>query len=70
MSAETRAIVSAYVAGINAWIEHERFKKPLEYSLAGIDPEPFSEIEVLSLARFMSWQLSLGWYIIYLFLFY
>ncbi len=40
---DTRVIVSAFVAGLNAWAARVRDNPPIEYSLLGFLPEPFAD---------------------------
>ncbi|MBI1815503.1 MAG: penicillin acylase family protein [Deltaproteobacteria bacterium] len=47
---ETRAIITAYAAGVNAWIETHRGRLPLEFQLVGFEPEPWQPLDVLTRA--------------------
>ncbi|HEX9893919.1 MAG TPA: penicillin acylase family protein [Gemmatimonadales bacterium] len=40
---DTRLIVTAFVAGLNAWVRVARERPPIEYSLLGFLPEPFAD---------------------------
>ncbi|MEK7380406.1 MAG: penicillin acylase family protein, partial [Gemmatimonadota bacterium] len=40
---DTRAIVTAFVAGLNAWAAQVRNNPPIEYTLLGFLPEPFAD---------------------------
>lgn len=39
---DTRAIVTAFVDGVNAWIDHVRERPPVEFTLLGFAPERWS----------------------------
>jgi penicillin G amidase len=39
---DARALMSAFVAGVNAYIEQHRDRLPIEFVLTGIQPEPWS----------------------------
>ena len=56
---ETRAIVTAYAAGINAFIaSHSGSRLPPEFTIFGIAPEPWSEPDVLVWAKMLAWDLG------------
>lgn len=40
---DTREIVTAFVAGLNAWVRTVRDRPPIEYDLLGFRPEPFAD---------------------------
>ncbi|HEX9166552.1 MAG TPA: penicillin acylase family protein, partial [Gemmatimonadales bacterium] len=40
---DTRAIVQAFVRGLNAYVAQVRARPPIEYSLLGYRPEPFAD---------------------------
>jgi penicillin amidase len=48
--AETRAIITTYVAGVNAGIASHRDRLPIEFELAGFEPEPWTYMDVLTRA--------------------
>ncbi len=58
---ETRSLLDAYVAGINAYIAHHRGAWPPEYVVLGVKPEPFTAADVIAWAKMMSWDLSGNW---------
>jgi penicillin amidase len=45
-----RRLMTAYVAGVNAWIAHHADRLPVEFVLTGIRPDPWS-IETLTLRQ-------------------
>ncbi len=47
---ETRAWMSAFVAGMNHYQDHAR-KQPPEYGLLGIDPEPWTMEDLVTIGR-------------------
>jgi penicillin amidase len=47
---ETRAIVTAYTTGVNAFIEANRDRLPIEFQLVGFEPEPWTPLDVLTRA--------------------
>jgi penicillin amidase len=40
---DAKAIVQAFVRGLNAWVAHVRANPPVEYGLLGFRPEPFGD---------------------------
>jgi penicillin amidase len=61
---EVRAVLTAYAAGVNAFLEGPSGEKnrPVEFSLLGHLPEPWRPEDSLAFARVMIWQLSHAWY--------
>lgn len=53
---ETRFIVSAFVKGINAYIENNRSRLPVEFQILGIEPRPWTPETCLS--RFTTFTLG------------
>ncbi len=50
---DARQIVRAFVQGVNAHINHVKIRPPIEFTLLGISPEPWSdEVPLLRLAAF------------------
>src|SRR5207237_10313117 len=59
MPEAARARITAYVAGVNAFISgHHGARLPLEFTLLRIEPEPWSEVDVLVWVKMMAWDLS------------
>lgn len=54
---EARAILQAYADGVNAYIESHRDRLPLEFSLVGVDPAPWTPIDTLAWGKIMSYNL-------------
>ena len=55
-------ILKAYCHGVNAWMNNKHFKKPLEFSLLKLDPKPFEPIDIVSISRLLTSQMTWGWY--------
>jgi len=53
----TRQTITAYVAGVNAWID-EGHTLPPEFLILGVEPEPWTEIDSLVWAKMMAWDLG------------
>jgi len=54
---ETRALLDAYLEGINRWALHPTRPLPPEFQLLRIRPEPWTARQVYSVARLMAWDL-------------
>ncbi|MBX3140100.1 MAG: penicillin acylase family protein [Trueperaceae bacterium] len=61
MSPEARALLDAYVAGVNAYLAQRRGALPAEFLLLGFEPEPFDAVDVASWAKMMAWDLGDNW---------
>ncbi len=62
LSEESRAALEAYAEGVNAYIEQNRQRLPLEFSVLGYKPEPWEPLDTVAIGRFMAWRLSFSWY--------
>lgn len=62
LDAGTRAGMQAYTDGINAFLNQPGRKLPVEFTLLGIQPEPWKLEESMAFSRLMFWQLSHAWY--------
>ena len=60
-SAETRAAVLAYSAGINAFLQGSLKARPPEFVLLGLQPEPWTPEDTLAWAIMMAWDLGGNW---------
>jgi len=59
LDAETRSLIEAYAAGVNACFEHEPL--PLECRLLNYQPEPWVIADSLAWVKMMAWDLSVNW---------
>lgn len=57
----TRAALAAYANGVNAWLTSPETRLPLEYSLLGVDPEPWSPVDSLLWQKLIALQLAGNW---------
>ncbi|MGD8388651.1 MAG: penicillin acylase family protein, partial [Desulfobacteraceae bacterium] len=53
---ETQHAFQRYIQGVNAYITTRRDTHPLEFSLAGIQPEPWTVADCLAIFYYMSWD--------------
>lgn len=53
-----RRLLQSFSQGVNAYIQHPRTLLPLEYLLAGFEPEPWEPLDSLAIGEFMVASLS------------
>lgn len=58
LDATTLAFFQRYADGVNAYIRTRKETLPLEFKLAGITPEPWSEVDSLAILYLMAWDTS------------
>jgi penicillin amidase len=59
---DLRAALWSYAEGVNAYLEHFPHALPIEFTLLGHRPEPWTISDTMALSRMMVWQLSTAWY--------
>ncbi len=57
---EARDMLEAYAAGINDFVDTHRSRLPLEFTVLGFEPEPWTPIDSLTWVKLMSLNLSLN----------
>jgi penicillin amidase len=57
ISPESQAALTAYTAGVNAWLEGGHTLPP-EFMILGFEPEPWQETDSLVWIKMMSWDLG------------
>lgn len=58
---EEREILQAYSAGVNAWIQAFGLRRPAEFAIMGIMPQPWTPQDSLGLLKVMGWALGQNW---------
>ena len=61
LSAESKAALEAYSAGINAVLRDELRARPPEFVILGLQPEPWTPVDSLGWALMMAWDLGGNW---------
>lgn len=59
---EKQAYIISFVNGINAFTHHKKYKKPVEFTLAGIKPHHWTPLDIMAMSRLLADQMSWGWY--------
>jgi penicillin amidase len=57
-----QAVLSAYSNGVNAFIDNNSNRLPVEFSLAEITPIRWTPARSLAVSRLMAWELNMGWW--------
>jgi penicillin amidase len=60
LSAETRGFLRAYADGVNAFLKTHQGRLPIELTILGVDPEPWTPVDSLAWSRALSLNLSLN----------
>jgi penicillin amidase len=60
-SPDTRAALSAYAAGVNAFVSRQMRARPPEFIVLGVHPEPWSAEDSLAWSLMMAWDLGGNW---------
>jgi penicillin G amidase len=58
---QSKRIFDAYTQGINAFIEHNRNKLPIEFFLLRFKPEPWKITDSIQWSKMMGWNLGGNW---------
>ncbi len=61
LSEHDRRVLEAYANGVNAFIEHNGRKLPVEFTLLGLKPEPWRPVDSIQWAKVQGWNLSGNW---------
>jgi penicillin amidase len=59
---DLRKVVDAYTAGVNAYLTSAEYRAPVEFTLIGLKPQPWTPEDTMAFSRVMLWQLSHAWY--------
>lgn len=61
VSPQTKQNLDAYAAGVNAFIAGARGRLPIEFTLLGFAPEPWTPADSLAYGKLMAWVLGGDW---------
>ena len=61
LDADTRVNLEAYTAGVNSYLERKRARLPVEFRLLRLRPQPWTLVDVVTLAKWQGWILSSNW---------
>lgn len=57
-----RTILQAYSDGVNAFIEGNGNRLPVEFALSGIEPIRWTPTRTLAVTRLMAWEMNMSWW--------
>jgi penicillin amidase len=60
-SPQVRSAVTAYTAGINAYLQSALKARPPEFIMLGLTPEPWTPEDTMAWAIMMAWDLGANW---------
>jgi penicillin amidase len=58
----SRSAIIAYTRGVNAFLDLNKSKLPVEFTLISHQLDPWHELDSVAFTRVMMWQLSHAWY--------
>ena len=61
LEGQTLTLLGAYSAGVNAFIDTHGGSLPLEFTILGFEPEPWTPADSISWAKVMAWDLGGNW---------
>ncbi|MDZ7659682.1 penicillin acylase family protein [Fodinibius sp.] len=61
LSDSTQNLLQAYSAGINSYVKNNPKSLPIQFTLADMEPIPWTPTHSIALARMMAWELNLAW---------
>jgi penicillin amidase len=61
LSPDAKAMLERYAAGVNAFLDTPRRRLPIEFTILGFSPEPWTPTDSLAFAKLMGWILSGNW---------
>jgi penicillin amidase len=61
LDAATLQVLEAYAAGVNAFVAAQRDRLPLEFTILGFTPEPWTPADSLAWGKVLAWDLGGNW---------
>lgn len=62
LTAREKSILEQYSKGVNDWVNQHKKALPIEFSLAQMDPIPWSTTHTIALIRLLGWDLNVSWW--------
>jgi penicillin amidase len=56
-------ILAAYSAGVNEYIRTHKGRYPVEFDMLNYEPEEWTPVHSLMIARLMAWELNISWHV-------
>jgi penicillin G amidase len=61
ISPKSKEILQAYSDGVNEYIRTHKGKYPIEFDMLNYEPEEWTPVHSLMIARLMAWELNISW---------
>jgi len=61
LQGEALIMLEAYAAGVNAFVDTHRGNLPLEFTILGFEPQPWTLADSIAWAKVMAWDLGGNW---------
>jgi len=61
LSARNGRVLNAYAQGVNAFIDNNTHRLPVEFTLLGFKPTPWSPADTIQWSKMMGWNLGGNW---------
>lgn len=61
MPDSTLRVLKAYTRGVNAYVNNNRNKLPIQFALVDMDPIPWTVTHTIAISRLLAWQLNVSW---------
>ncbi|WP_440998577.1 penicillin acylase family protein [Fodinibius sp. SL11] len=61
LSDSTKNILQAYSDGVNSYVKNNPKSLPIQFTLAEMEPIPWTPTHSIAMARMMAWELNLAW---------
>ncbi|GAC1584219.1 MAG: penicillin acylase family protein [Ktedonobacteraceae bacterium] len=61
LSTHNRRVLDAYASGVNTFIENNSHRLPVEFTLLGVKPAPWSPANTIQWSKMMGWNLGGNW---------
>lgn len=55
-------ILNAYASGVNAFVDQNRNRLPVQFALSGMEPINWTPQHSIAIVRMMGWELNLSWW--------
>lgn len=62
LNQKERQVLNAYSNGVNAFVDGNKNRLPVEFSLADMEPLQWTPVRSLAVSRLMGWELNMSWW--------
>lgn len=62
LNQKERQVLNAYSNGVNAFVDGNKNRLPVEFSLADMEPLHWTPVRTLAVSRLMGWELNMSWW--------